>query len=101
LPTGLGDTNGDGRDDIILQRASDGMVAVWAMNGTTVLSAANIAAANPAQWTIHNIGDYNGDGREAILWQRSDGLVYTWLMNGASIVGSGGLAGVGAEWTII
>ena len=32
---GVGDTNGDGRDDILLQRASDGMVAVWAMNGTT------------------------------------------------------------------
>lgn len=52
---GVGDTNRDGYEDIILQRASDGMVAVW---------------------TLQGIGDSNGDGREDILWQRNDGLVY-------------------------
>jgi hypothetical protein len=98
---GVGDTNGDGRDDIILQRGSDGMVAVWAMNGTSVMSATDVAAANPVQWTVHGIGDYNGDGRDDILWQRDDGLVYVWLMNGSTIQSAGALSGIGVEWSII
>ncbi|WP_395646392.1 hypothetical protein [Terricaulis sp.] len=51
--------------------------------------------------TIEDIGDYNGDGREDILWQRDDGLVYVWLMNGASIASSGSLSGIGLEWEIV
>jgi hypothetical protein len=77
------------------------MIAIWAMNGTSVTSATDVAAANPAQWTVQGIGDYNGDGGDDILWQRNDGLVYVWLMNGATIQSAGALSGIGPEWGII
>ena len=50
---------------------------------------------------MRGVGDYNGDGRDDILWQHDNGLVYVWLMNGAAISASGALSGIGADWSII
>jgi hypothetical protein len=87
---------------LILRRASDGMVAVAAMDGAQVLSFTTIAAVNPLEWAIQGVGDYDGDGRDDILWRNAlDNTVYVWTLNGATIESAGGLSGVGAEWGII
>ena len=77
------------------------MIAISAMDGTTVLSTTEVAAANPAQWTLRNVGDYNGDGRDDIMWQRNDGLVYAWFLDGATITSAGAITGIGPEWSFI
>ena len=77
---GTGDFNGDGRDDI-LWRNNDGTLSNWLgqANGGFVANDANAAAFVPTSWTVVATGDYNGDGRDDILWRNSDGTVSNWL----------------------
>ena len=77
---GVGDFNADGSADL-LWRKSDGTLAMWLMNGSSIGSSNFVTsggvAVNPdASWHIVEIGDFNGDARSDILQrQRRDGRV--------------------------
>ncbi|MDZ4691644.1 VCBS repeat-containing protein, partial [Terricaulis sp.] len=45
-------------------------------------------------------GDFNGDGRADILWQRDDGLMAIWHMDGATTLSSAVIGGVGTTWSV-
>ena len=51
-------------------------------NGGSVVAITN-------DWNLAAIGDYNGDGRDDILWRHDGGTVANWL---ASATGSGAFA---------
>jgi hypothetical protein len=93
-----GDFNGDTKADI-LWRHSSGDVAIWLMNGTSVVSSAVVGNVS-LDWTIAGVGDFNGDGKTDLLWRHTSGLLAVWLMNGTTIVGTGMLGSVGTDWTI-
>src|SRR5208282_151976 len=85
---GQRDFNGDGKSDI-LWRDTSGDVAIWEMNGTTILNptATYVATVSTASgWTIVGTGDFNGDGYGDILWRDTSGDVAIWLMNGTTIL---------------
>jgi len=91
------DFNGDGKSDILWLNSSSGNVAVWLMNGGSVLS--SFGLGNAAGWTS-TVGDFNGDRIADILWQNTaSGNVALWFMNAngtvQSSIGLGNLAG----WT--
>jgi WD40 repeat protein len=88
------DFGGDGKDDI-LWRNNDGTVAIWQMNGTQIGPSAIIAnpTAAPLDWHIQGIGDFNGDGKDDILWRNNDGTVATWQMNGLQVATTAIVAG--------
>jgi hypothetical protein len=91
---GTGDFNGDGKWDI-LWRDGSGNVAIWEMNGTTVLNPNTAGVGNvPTNWSIVGTGDFNGDGKSDILWHDSIGDVAIWEMNGTSVLNPNA-AGVG------
>ena len=46
---GTGDFNDDGHSDILWQNTS-GQVAIWEMNGTNVISEANVGANPGTSW---------------------------------------------------
>ncbi|WP_343228313.1 FG-GAP-like repeat-containing protein [Sphingomonas yunnanensis] len=78
---GTGDINGDGRADI-LWRHSDGSLSDWlgrADGGFTGNDAAAFVSRVSAAWSIVDTGDYNGDGRDDILWRSQDGALSDWL----------------------
>jgi hypothetical protein len=100
---GTGDFNGDGKSDI-LWRDTGGNVAIWEMNGTTILNQATSFVANVSgNWAIYGNGDYNGDGYSDILWRDSSGNVAIWEMNGTTILNqaSSFVANVPGNWSIV
>jgi phospholipase/lecithinase/hemolysin len=101
---GTGDFNGDGKSDILWHDTS-GNVAIWEMNGTTILNQATSFVANVGgTWSIVGIGDFNGDGMSDILWHDTSGNVAIWEMNGTTILNQATsfVANVpGGNWSIV
>ena len=107
---GIGDFNGDGDADI-LWRNSNGSLAEWLMNGSTIESTATPtyqgSAVSPgSSWSVAGIGDFTGDGDADILWQNSNGSLAMWLMDGSTITSSatptyeGSAVSPGSSWSV-
>ena len=77
---GTGDFNGDGRDDI-LWRSDAGQLSNWlaTASGGFVTNDANAFTTVPTNWQVVAVGDYNGDGRDDILWRNDAGQLSNWL----------------------
>ena len=99
-----GDFNGDGRDDILWAR-DGGAFTNWLgqTNGGFVDNSANFFAFLGAGWQVAGVGDYNGDGRDDILWRNSSGDFTNWLgqANGGFVDNSANFwANPGAGWNV-
>ncbi|MEM7555929.1 MAG: VCBS repeat-containing protein [Cyanobacteria bacterium P01_A01_bin.84] len=95
----FGDFNGDGKTDIFLRNNTTGQNVVWLIdgnisnlqNGTSIIGGAFLQSLgdgieNTFNWR-HDLGDFNGDGKEDIFWRNEDtGENKIWIMNGTSIV---------------
>jgi hypothetical protein len=86
---GLGDFNGDGMADILLQNAN-GTLGDWTMDGSAIESAGNLTYQGntvdlSAGWSVAGIGDFNGDNKSDVLLRNSDGTLGDWSMNGPTI----------------
>jgi microcystin-dependent protein len=82
------DFNGDGKSDI-LWRSDFGSVALWQMNGSTVVSASRTSIPTLASsWTVAGTGDFDGDGKSDILWRNTNGNVAVWTMDGSTVISS-------------
>jgi len=79
---GTGDFNGDGRTDI-LWRNDAGQLSDWLgqANGGFAANDANALTGAPTSWHVVETGDYNGDGRDDILWRNDSGQLSNWLAN--------------------
>jgi len=77
---GMGDLNGDNREDIVFQN-DNGAVAVWEMGGTagTTITGENLVNLNPGPtWHIVGLRDMNGDNRADIVFQNDNGSAAVW-----------------------
>jgi hypothetical protein len=102
---GAGDFNGDGRDDILWRNTTTGQFTDWlgrpdgGFNGN--------AASNGSVdlgWSIVGTGDYNGDGRDDILWRNATTGQFTdWLArpDGGFNGNAAANATVLIEWSIV
>ena len=93
---GIGDFNADGHADLVWRNPSNGDVNIWLLNaaGTGLQSAVYIGAVN-TDYHIEAVGDFNGDGKDDIVWRgQTSGQVVVWLMNGATVQGVLSLGGV-------
>jgi FG-GAP-like repeat/FG-GAP repeat len=102
---GTGDFNGDGKDDILWRNANSGLTYIYQMNGYGVVSEGvvnnNVVNTLGSDWKIAGTGDFNGDGKDDILWRNaSTGSAYVYLMNGLSISNQGEVRQVSSDWSI-
>jgi uncharacterized repeat protein (TIGR03803 family) len=86
-PRPVSDFNLDGQGDLVWQY-QNGSLALWTLNGTSLLGAQYIYSGPIPGWTVRGVGDFNGDGQTDILWQDSTGAVAVWFMNGTTKTGS-------------
>ena len=86
----------------VLWRNTDGTLAEWLMNGSTIVSDQpptyqGTAVSPDASWNIVGIGDFGGDDVTNILWQQSTtSELADWVMNGSTIVSSQAITSQGA-----
>jgi hypothetical protein len=97
---GTGDFNGDGMSDILL-RDNTGDIAIWEMNGTTILNPNTAGVGNlSTAWSVSETGDFNGDGMSDILWRDTSGDIAIWYMNGTTLSSGAGLGTIPTTFTI-
>src|SRR3984885_11947693 len=97
------DFNGDGYSDI-LWRDTSGNLAIWEMNGSTILNPSTTGLGGvPTTWSIFGQRDFNGDGNADILWRDNSGNLAIWEMNGTTILNpsTSGLGNVPTNWSVV
>jgi Ca2+-binding RTX toxin-like protein len=95
---GIGDFNGDNRDDILVRNVNGTVTNFLGQaNDTFVGNNANAWINVDSNWQIASIGDFNGDNRDYILVRNVNGTVATFLGQA-----NGGFAGNSADaWIYI
>jgi len=80
------DFTGDGRSDLLVRRADGESLALWTMNGRSVVAVSDLPRV-PASWDMVGNGDYDGDGTADVLWEdlQSGDLVIWYLDAGQPI----------------
>src|SRR2546426_771190 len=96
---GIGDFDGDGRDDVLWRNLATGENYIWLMNGWTIASGGLIRTVADQAWQVKGIGDFDGDGKADILWRNTvTGEDYAYFMNGPAIASEGFLNTVADQY---
>jgi hypothetical protein len=93
------DFNGDGKSDIGWRDGS-GDLALWLMNGATVLSSGGIGGLSAA-WSMVGQRDFNADRMADLLWRDSSGDTSIWFMNGTTVASSASVGNISTTWTVV
>jgi len=88
-----GDFNGSGTDGILFFNDNRVNYAIWDMqpggpaigqNGIfTFNEQVNLPSQDPS-WSLAGVGDFNGAGKDDILWRNTNGAVAIWEMTGTA-----------------
>jgi hypothetical protein len=114
-----GDFNGDGRAGILFFNDNGVSAAIWEMtpggpaigpNGVFTQQV-NLPSTGSSTWKPVAVADFNGDGKDDIVWQNTNGTVAIWEMTanaaGAPVVKTNGqfnidgTQSVGPSWHVV
>ena len=102
---GMGDFNADGEEDLLWRHVS-GEIGQWQGRPSGTFVNTSDVAANPVDnsWSVAGVADYNGDGRDDILWRHESGAITEWLAQpNASFTNNSGAAAnlVDNSWSVV
>ena len=69
---GVGDLNGDGRDDLVLWSTGTGEGIAYLMDGASSELRRGLGATQNLKYVFAGLGDFNGDGRDDLLLRHMD-----------------------------
>ena len=96
----LGDMNGDGNLDLILQNTVTQQVSVRYLNRSQTLSESAIVVL-PVNWIVTGAADFDNDGNCDIAFRNTaSGAATYWLMSGIIRVSTGTLASLPTSWVL-
>ncbi|MFS0735609.1 PQQ-dependent sugar dehydrogenase [Sphingomonas sp. 1P06PA] len=108
---GTGDYNTDGRADILWRNAA-GTVTSWLSDGLGFIDNPAFSRTVDASWAVAQptvssqrslfaAADFNGDGKDDLLWRNADGTVTDWLSENGGFADNPLVSrGIFAAWTI-
>ncbi len=86
----------------ILWRHDGGQTFIWLMDGTQGIGQGSPGGANPDDWEVAGVGDFDRDGYADILWRHTvSGLVYVWFIEGTELVDWGPVGAASLQWEIV
>jgi phospholipase/lecithinase/hemolysin len=91
------DANGDGKSDIYW-RDNSGDIAIWLMNGATVVSSGGLSGIS-SNLSIVAVRDFNSDGKFDLLWRDTSGNTSIWFLNGTNVTSSVSLGNI-SNWSV-
>lgn len=103
---GVADFNGDARPDLLWRDYSSGTNGIWFMGGINNTSIASISLLTTvsSNWAVGGVADFNGDGKQDILWRDyASGTNGIWFMGGSnntSITTIATLTTVATNWRV-
>jgi hypothetical protein len=87
LALAAGDFNGNGKADLVWHNSATGAVAVWMLNGFTLLGGDLVGSPVDRNWQIASVADVNGDGKADLVWRcPQTGQVAVWMLNGPTLL---------------
>ncbi len=102
---GIGDLDGDGRDDVLLRKPGNGAWYYYPMNGRRLLAGRGTAnLTRNLEWSVAGIGDLDGDGRDDVLLRKpGNGAWYYYPMNGRRPLAGQGSANLTSDraWGVL
>ena len=98
------DVDGDGKDALLWQNAN-GTISAWTSTGTGFAEnsyAHGAPGAAGSSWHVVTTADFDGDGKDDILWREAGGAISIWRSTGTGFAeGSYYDASVGNDWHIV
>jgi hypothetical protein len=96
------DFNGDGMDDLLWENSLTDQLAIWDMDGPSVLGGTGAFTTLPSGWQVNAVADINGDGHpDLLLWNSKTGQIACWELNGpagTTMLAGYNIATVALQW---
>ena len=83
---GIGDFNGDGYPDYVLENANTRQTAIWYLNNNVYVGG-GFGPTLPAGWALVGVADFNRDGHPDYVLENGTGQTAIWYLSGRALIG--------------